>query len=104
MQVPGSVQGTADALMRAAAPAEAEAAAAAAAAESAEGAEADSSDAGSSAAEPRQQEEDKPAEPSCSICYEAYGGAVVPRMLVACGHTFCEGCLSQVCHHDVVVK
>ena len=36
------------------------------------------------------------AAPSCQICFEPYGGAVVPRMLVACGHTFCEGCLSTM--------
>jgi hypothetical protein len=36
------------------------------------------------------------AAPSCQICFEPYGGAVVPRMLVACGHTFCEGCLGTM--------
>jgi heterodisulfide reductase subunit A-like polyferredoxin len=36
------------------------------------------------------------AAPSCQICFEPYGGAVVPRILVACGHTFCEGCLSTM--------
>ena len=36
------------------------------------------------------------AAPSCQICFEPYGGAVVPRMLVACGHTFCEKCLSTM--------
>jgi SWI/SNF-related matrix-associated actin-dependent regulator 1 of chromatin subfamily A len=36
------------------------------------------------------------AAPSCQICFEPYGGAVVPRMLVACGHTFCEPCLSMM--------
>ena len=36
------------------------------------------------------------AAPSCQICFEPYGGAVVPRMLVACGHTFCEACLSKM--------
>jgi hypothetical protein len=36
------------------------------------------------------------AAPSCQICFEPYGGAVVPRMLVACGHTFCEPCLSAM--------
>jgi hypothetical protein len=39
----------------------------------------------------------KPA-PSCHICFEPYGGAVVARILVACGHTFCEGCLSTMLH------
>jgi ankyrin repeat protein len=40
-----------------------------------------------------------PAErPSCSICMEPYSaaGGVVPRMLVACGHDFCEGCLDAM--------
>jgi hypothetical protein len=36
------------------------------------------------------------AAPSCQICFEPYGGAVVPRILVACGHTFCESCLSTM--------
>jgi hypothetical protein len=36
------------------------------------------------------------AAPSCAICFEPYGGAAVPRILVACGHTFCELCLSQM--------
>jgi hypothetical protein len=36
------------------------------------------------------------AAPSCQICFEPYGGAVVPRMLVTCGHTFCDGCLSMM--------
>ena len=36
------------------------------------------------------------AAPSCQICFEPYGDAVVPRMLVACGHTFCEGCLNTM--------
>jgi curved DNA-binding protein CbpA len=36
--------------------------------------------------------------PSCSICMEPYSaaGGVVPRMLVACGHDFCEGCLDKM--------
>jgi ankyrin repeat protein len=36
--------------------------------------------------------------PSCSICMEPYSaaGGVVPRMLVACGHDFCEGCLNEM--------
>jgi hypothetical protein len=34
--------------------------------------------------------------PSCQICFEPYGGAIVPRILVACGHTFCEECLSMI--------
>jgi hypothetical protein len=40
-----------------------------------------------------------PAErPSCSICLEPYSaaGGVVPRMLVACGHDFCEACLDAM--------
>ena len=39
--------------------------------------------------------------PGCQLCFEAYGEAVVPRMLVACGHTFCEGCLGTMlgCAH-----
>jgi len=40
-----------------------------------------------------------PAErPSCSICMEPYSaaGGVVPRMLVACGHDFCEVCLDEM--------
>jgi hypothetical protein len=36
--------------------------------------------------------------PSCSICMEPYSaaGGVVPRMLVACGHSFCEACLDMM--------
>ena len=36
--------------------------------------------------------------PSCPICMEPYSaaGGVVPRMLVACGHDFCEGCLDAM--------
>jgi ankyrin repeat protein len=36
--------------------------------------------------------------PSCSICMEPYSmaGGVVPRMLVTCGHDFCEGCLDAM--------
>ena len=36
--------------------------------------------------------------PSCSICMEPYSaaGGVVPRMLVACGHDFCESCLDEM--------
>jgi hypothetical protein len=39
-----------------------------------------------------------PAAPSCEICFEPYSQAagVVPRILIACGHTFCEGCLGQM--------
>jgi hypothetical protein len=33
---------------------------------------------------------------SCQICFEPYGSAVVPRILVACGHTFCEECISTM--------
>ena len=38
------------------------------------------------------------AKPACSICMEDYSaaGGVVPRMLVACGHDFCEGCLDTM--------
>jgi hypothetical protein len=35
------------------------------------------------------------AAPSCQICFEPYGAAIVPRML-RCGHTFCEPCLSKM--------
>jgi hypothetical protein len=42
------------------------------------------------------QEAAAKAAASCQICFEPYGGGVVPRMLVACGHTFCEGCLSKM--------
>ena len=35
------------------------------------------------------------AAPSCAVCFEPYGGVVVPRML-GCGHTFCEECLSKM--------
>jgi hypothetical protein len=36
--------------------------------------------------------------PSCAICMEPYSAAagVVPRMLVACGHSFCEACLDRM--------
>ena len=46
-----------------------------------------------------QQAAAEPAErPSCAICMEAYSaaGGVVPRMLVACGHAFCEACLDRM--------
>ena len=35
---------------------------------------------------------------SCSICMEPYStaGGVVPRILVACGHDFCEACLDAM--------
>jgi hypothetical protein len=42
------------------------------------------------------QEAAAKAAASCQICFEPYGGGVVPRMLVACGHTFCEECLSKM--------
>jgi hypothetical protein len=35
------------------------------------------------------------AAPSCGVCFEPYREAVMPRML-ACGHTFCEECLSKM--------
>jgi hypothetical protein len=36
--------------------------------------------------------------PSCSICLEPYSvaGGVVPRVLVTCGHCFCERCLDTM--------
>jgi hypothetical protein len=36
--------------------------------------------------------------PSCSICLEPYSAAagVVPRVLVTCGHCFCEACLDAM--------
>ena len=38
-----------------------------------------------------------PRTKACPICKEAYGGvAVVPRLLVTCGHTFCAGCLDTM--------
>jgi hypothetical protein len=40
-----------------------------------------------------------PAEqPGCPICLEPYSAVrgVVPRMLVACGHSFCEACLDTM--------
>ena len=39
---------------------------------------------------------------ACPICFDKYSGstqhqhALYPRVLVACGHTFCEGCLDQM--------
>ena len=44
------------------------------------------------------QEVPAAAAPSCQICMEPYSqaGAVVPRMLVSCGHDFCEGCLDRM--------
>jgi hypothetical protein len=36
--------------------------------------------------------------PSCSICLDPYSaaGGVVPRVLVSCGHDFCEACLDSM--------
>jgi hypothetical protein len=36
--------------------------------------------------------------PCCSICLEPYSATagVVPRMLVTCGHDFCEACLDKM--------
>ena len=42
------------------------------------------------------QEAAAKAAASCQICFEPYGGGVVPRILVACGHTFCEECLPHL--------
>ena len=38
------------------------------------------------------------ARPSCPICMEPYSATsgVVPRILVACGHDFCEACLDKM--------
>jgi hypothetical protein len=38
------------------------------------------------------------AAPGCPVCLEPYSavGGVVPRMLVSCGHDFCEGCLDRM--------
>ena len=33
---------------------------------------------------------------SCPICFELFGDGVVPRMLVGCGHSFCEVCLDKM--------
>jgi hypothetical protein len=35
------------------------------------------------------------ATPSCGVCFDAYSEEIVPRIL-ACGHTFCEGCLNMM--------
>ena len=35
-------------------------------------------------------------DPSCPICFELFGGGTVPRMLVGCGHSFCEVCLDKM--------
>ena len=36
-----------------------------------------------------------PEKRSCSICYEDYDeNNVVPRILITCGHSFCERCIS----------
>jgi hypothetical protein len=36
------------------------------------------------------------AAPSCGVCFEPYRERIVPRILVACGHTFCEPCLTKM--------
>ena len=33
---------------------------------------------------------------SCPICFELFGHGVVPRILVGCGHSFCEVCLDKI--------
>ena len=39
----------------------------------------------------------RPGTRTCPICMEEYGDvATVPRLLVTCGHTFCEGCLDRM--------
>jgi hypothetical protein len=49
--------------------------------------------------------------PSCGVCFEPYCAGVVPRILVTCGHTFCEPCLNQMLrcaprqiHHTLCVR
>ena len=34
--------------------------------------------------------------PSCPICFELFGDGIVPRILVGCGHTFCECCMDKM--------
>ena len=51
------------------------------------------------AASPAEHAEAELAErPSCPICMEPYSatGGVVPRMLVTCGHAFCEACMARM--------
>ena len=39
----------------------------------------------------------RPAAPACPVCFENYHASkVVPRILVACGHTICERCLQTM--------
>jgi hypothetical protein len=55
--------------------------------------------AGPAAAPPPAVVTPAPAEqPACTICLEPYSaaGGVVPRMLVTCGHSFCEACLDRM--------
>ena len=41
-----------------------------------------------------------PGRLECDICFEAYdeagAGPRVPRILIACGHTFCEDCIAKI--------
>jgi hypothetical protein len=62
-------------------------------------AEEEATAAAASAAAAAEQAEAEPTErPSCPICMEPYSaaGGVVPRMLVTCGHAFCEACLARM--------
>jgi hypothetical protein len=78
--------------------AEAAAAAAAAEAAAAAAAAAEAAAAAAAAAVPEPTPAAAVERLSCSICMEPYSaaGGVVPRMLVACGHDFCESCLDEM--------